>query len=123
MLCQLPDPAKPGVPITKLAEIQNHVFTEAGFGDYTSLKWTRSRGHGQGLHLDEPPLIAPGNEMILQEGMVIAQDMSRVFRQSKFTFQSPCFCALRGAWRRHPSCHEPLDGESHDRRKENSILF
>jgi Xaa-Pro aminopeptidase len=63
--------AKPGVPITKLAEIQNQVFTEEGFGEYTSLKWTRGRGHGQGLHLDEPPLIAPGNEMILQEGMVI----------------------------------------------------
>lgn len=63
--------AKPGVAITKLAEIQNQVFTEEGFGEYTSLKWTRGRGHGQGLHLDEPPLIAPGNEMILQEGMVI----------------------------------------------------
>jgi Xaa-Pro aminopeptidase len=63
--------AKPGVPITKLAEIQNQVFREEGFGEYTSLHWTRSRGHGQGLHLDEPPLIAEGNEMVLQEGMVI----------------------------------------------------
>jgi len=63
--------AKPGVPITKLAEVQNQVFTEEGFGEYTSLKWTRSRGHGQGLHLDEPPLIAEGGEMVLQEGMVI----------------------------------------------------
>jgi Xaa-Pro dipeptidase len=63
--------AKPGVPITKLAEIQNRVFTEEGFGEYTSLKWTRSRGHGQGLHLDEPPLIEEGNEMVLQKGMVI----------------------------------------------------
>jgi Xaa-Pro aminopeptidase len=63
--------AKPGVPITTLAEVQNRVFAEEGFGEYTSLKWTRSRGHGQGLHLDEPPLIAEGNEMVLQEGMVI----------------------------------------------------
>ena len=63
--------AKPGTPITKLAEIQNQVFREEGFGEYTSLKWTRSRGHRQGLHLDEPPLIAEGNEMVLQEGMVI----------------------------------------------------
>lgn len=63
--------AKPGVPITKLAEVQNQVFTEEGFGEYTSLKWTRSRGHGQGLHMDEPPLIAEGNQTVLQEGMVI----------------------------------------------------
>lgn len=63
--------AKPGISITKLAEIQTRIFTEEGFGEYTSLKWTRSRGHGQGLHLDEPPLIAEGTEMILQEGMVI----------------------------------------------------
>ena len=63
--------AKPGVPISDLAKIQNKVFTEEGFGEYTSLKWTRGRGHGQGLHLDEPPLISEGNDMILQEGMVI----------------------------------------------------
>lgn len=63
--------AKPGVPITKLAEVQNQVFTEEGFGEYTSLKWTRSRGHGQGLHMDEPPLIAEGNQTVLQEGLVI----------------------------------------------------
>ncbi len=63
--------AKPGVPVTRLAEIQNQVFREEGFGEYTSLKWTRSRGHGQGLDSGEPPLIEEGNDMVLQKGMVI----------------------------------------------------
>lgn len=63
--------AKPGVSATKLAEVQNQVFEDEGFGEYTSLKWTRSRGHGLGLFGGEPPLIEEGNEMVLQEGMVI----------------------------------------------------
>jgi Xaa-Pro dipeptidase len=63
--------AKPGVQATKLAEVQNQVFEDEGFGEYTSLKWTRSRGHGLGLLGGEPPLIEEGNEMVLQEGMVI----------------------------------------------------
>lgn len=62
---------RPGMTASELARIQNDVFREEGFGEYVSEKYTRGRGHGIGLYIDEEPLIAEGNEYELQEGMVL----------------------------------------------------
>jgi Xaa-Pro aminopeptidase len=62
---------RPGMTASELARIQNDVFRKEGFGEYVSEKYTRGRGHGIGLYIDEEPLIAEGNEYELQEGMVV----------------------------------------------------
>lgn len=62
---------RPGMTASDLARIQNDVFREEGFGEYVSEKYTRGRGHGIGLYIDEEPLIAEGNDYKLQEGMVV----------------------------------------------------
>jgi Xaa-Pro dipeptidase len=54
-----------------LARIQNDVFRQEGFGEYVTEKYTRGRGHGIGLYIDEDPLIAEGNDYELEENMVI----------------------------------------------------
>lgn len=65
------DRVRPGMTASELARIQNDVFREEGFGEYVSEKYTRGRGHGIGLYIDEEPLIAEGNNYKLQEGMVV----------------------------------------------------
>jgi len=56
---------------SELAKIQNDVFRREGFGEFVTEKYTRGRGHGIGLYIDEEPLIAEGNNTVLEEGMVI----------------------------------------------------
>ena len=60
---------KPGVTAHEVATAENDVFRRHGYGDYCSSKWTRVRGHGHGLHLDETPIIE-GNHTVLPEGAV-----------------------------------------------------
>jgi len=62
---------RPGMTASELAKIQNDVFRREGFGEFVTEKYTRGRGHGIGLYIDEEPLIAEGNNTVLEEGMVI----------------------------------------------------
>jgi len=59
--------AKPGVTAHEIAVAENDVFRRRGLGEYCSDQWTRVRGHGVGLHLDETPIIE-GNHTVLPEG-------------------------------------------------------
>ena len=65
------DRVHPGMTASDVARIQNDVFRREGFGEYVSEKYTRGRGHGIGLYIDEEPLIAEGNNFRLMPGMVI----------------------------------------------------
>jgi Xaa-Pro aminopeptidase len=60
---------KPGVTAHEVAMAENDVFRRHGYGEYCSSQWTRVRGHGHGLHLDESPIIE-GNHTVLPEGSV-----------------------------------------------------
>ncbi|MGQ4513018.1 M24 family metallopeptidase [Streptomyces sp. DW26H14] len=60
---------RPGVTAHDVAKAQNDVFRGRGFGEYCSSQYTRVRGHGHGLHLDETPIIE-GNETVLPENAV-----------------------------------------------------
>ncbi|MBO0847825.1 MAG: aminopeptidase P family protein [Pseudonocardia sp.] len=59
----------PGVTAHQVAKAQNDVFRLRGLGEYCSSRYTRVRGHGHGLHLDETPIIE-GNETVLPENSV-----------------------------------------------------
>ncbi|GHJ34414.1 Xaa-Pro peptidase family protein [Streptomyces sp. TS71-3] len=60
---------RPGVTAHDVAKAQNDVFRKYGYGEYCTSKYTRVRGHGHGLHLDETPIIE-GNETVLPENAV-----------------------------------------------------
>ncbi|HJP77695.1 MAG TPA: Xaa-Pro peptidase family protein [Pseudonocardiaceae bacterium] len=60
---------RPGVTAHDVAKAQNDVFRKVGFGEYCTSAYTRVRGHGHGLHLDETPIIE-GNETVLPENAV-----------------------------------------------------
>jgi Xaa-Pro dipeptidase len=60
---------RPGVTAHEVAVAQNDVFRRHGYGEYCTSQYTRVRGHGHGLHLDETPIIE-GNETALPEGAV-----------------------------------------------------
>jgi Xaa-Pro aminopeptidase len=62
---------KPGVNIADVAKAENDVFRQHGFGEYTSSKYTRVRGHGHGMHFDEAPTVNEDVDLIIEEGMVI----------------------------------------------------
>ncbi len=62
---------RPGMTASELAKIENDVFRDEGFGEFVSEKYTRGRGHGIGLYIDEEPLIAEGNHLPLKQGMVV----------------------------------------------------
>ena len=59
----------PGVTAHDVAKAQNDVFRARGYGEYCTSQYTRVRGHGHGLHLDETPIIE-GNETALPENAV-----------------------------------------------------
>lgn len=59
----------PGVTAHDVAKAQNDVFRARGYGEYCTSAYTRVRGHGHGLHLDETPIIE-GNETVLPENAV-----------------------------------------------------
>jgi Xaa-Pro dipeptidase len=60
---------RPGVTAHEVARAQNDVFRGRGFGEYCTSQYTRVRGHGHGLHIDETPIIE-GNETELPENAV-----------------------------------------------------
>ncbi|MGH3172143.1 MAG: M24 family metallopeptidase [Trebonia sp.] len=60
---------RPGVTAHDVAKAQNDVFRARGYGEYCTSSYTRVRGHGHGLHLDETPIIE-GNETVLPENAV-----------------------------------------------------
>jgi Xaa-Pro dipeptidase len=60
---------RPGVTAHDVAKAQNDVFRARGYGEYCTSAYTRVRGHGHGLHLDETPIIE-GNETVLPENAV-----------------------------------------------------
>jgi Xaa-Pro dipeptidase len=60
---------RPGVTAHEVATAENDVFRRHGYGEYCSDQWTRVRGHGHGLHLDETPIVE-GNHTVLPEGAV-----------------------------------------------------
>ncbi|MDR3161481.1 MAG: Xaa-Pro peptidase family protein [Spirochaetaceae bacterium] len=62
---------RPGVNITEVAKAENDVFRKYGYGDYITSRYTRVRGHGHGMHLDEAPTVNEGVDLVIEEGMVI----------------------------------------------------
>jgi len=62
---------KPGVNIRDVAKAENDVFRKYGYGEYTTSQYTRVRGHGHGMHLDEAPTVNEDVDMIVEQGMVI----------------------------------------------------
>ncbi|HEX4788331.1 MAG TPA: Xaa-Pro peptidase family protein, partial [Actinospica sp.] len=60
---------RPGVTAGDVAKAQNDVFRRHGYGEYCTSRYTRVRGHGHGLHLDETPIIE-GNDTVLPENAV-----------------------------------------------------
>jgi Xaa-Pro aminopeptidase len=65
------DLLRPGVNVSDVARVQNDVFRKHGFGQYTGPQYTRVRGHGLGLHLDENPYILEDVDYVVKEGMVL----------------------------------------------------
>lgn len=62
---------RPGVNIKDVAKAENDVFRKYGYGEYCTEKYTRVRGHGHGLDLDEMPLVLESTDLVLKENMVV----------------------------------------------------
>ncbi|MCS7172364.1 MAG: Xaa-Pro peptidase family protein [Armatimonadetes bacterium] len=62
---------RPGVTAHEVAKAQNDVFRKYGYGEYCTSRYTRVRGHGHGLHLDEWPTLLEGVEIPLEENTVL----------------------------------------------------
>lgn len=65
------DRIKAGVNIRDIAKAENDVFRKYGYGEYCTEKYTRVRGHGHGLDLDEMPLVLESEDLVLKENMVV----------------------------------------------------
>ncbi|MQA74419.1 MAG: M24 family metallopeptidase [Solirubrobacterales bacterium] len=62
--------ARAGVTAHDIAKAENDVFRRHGYGGYCSAEYTRVRGHGHGLHLDEVPIVE-GVDTVLDENAVV----------------------------------------------------
>lgn len=74
--------ARPGVPAGRLYDLGIQLAQEAGYGDYfmgAESNRITFIGHGVGLELDEFPFLAKGQEMPLEENMVIAVEPKLIF--------------------------------------------
>jgi Xaa-Pro aminopeptidase len=60
-----------GVTAHEIACAENDVFRKYGYGEYCTSQYTRVRGHGHGLHVDEIPAIVEGDHTVLEENSVI----------------------------------------------------
>lgn len=60
--------AKPGVTLGSVDLAARKVIEDAGFGEY----FTHRTGHGVGLSVHEAPFVVAGNDMVLEEGMVMS---------------------------------------------------
>lgn len=65
------DAVRAGVTAGEVARAENDVFRKHGYGEYTSSKYTRVRGHGHGLHPDEVPALLEDDDTVLEENAVI----------------------------------------------------
>ena len=57
--------------IKDVARVQNDVFRREGYGEYTSAKYTRVRGHNLGLYPDENPWVLEDVDCVVEKGMVL----------------------------------------------------
>jgi Xaa-Pro aminopeptidase len=57
---------RPGAIASQVDAVARQVIARAGFGDY----FTHSLGHGVGLNIHEAPRLAPGQEIVLEAGMI-----------------------------------------------------
>lgn len=64
------DAVRAGVTAHDVAKAENDVFRRHGYGEYCTSEYTRVRGHGHGLHLDEVPIIE-GEETVLEANAVV----------------------------------------------------
>ena len=74
--------AKPGVSGGYLYDLAVNLAAEAGYAEHfmgAEDQRIRFIGHGVGLELDEYPFLAKGQEMPLQENMVIALEPKSIF--------------------------------------------
>lgn len=74
--------AKPGVTASHLYDLAVNMAAKAGYQDHfmgVGPQRIRFVGHGIGLELDEYPILGKGQEMALQEGMVIAFEPKLIF--------------------------------------------
>jgi Xaa-Pro aminopeptidase len=60
------DAVKAGVAAGRVDEAARRVIAGAGYGDY----FNHSLGHGVGLQIHEAPRLGPGQELILEPGMI-----------------------------------------------------
>jgi len=74
--------AKPGVVTGDLYDYMTNFASEKGFEKHfmgVGDRRIRFTGHGIGLELDEFPFIAKGQELPLEEGMIIALEPKTIF--------------------------------------------
>ncbi len=66
--------ARPGIPLEELYFLAEERAEKGGLSEYFMKHGEKLRflGHGVGLEIDEPPVIAPGNKRVLEKGMVLA---------------------------------------------------
>jgi Xaa-Pro dipeptidase len=62
---------RPGVDIADVARVQNDVFRNRGYGDYTGPQYTRVRGHNLGLYPDELPHVLENVHYTCRKDMVL----------------------------------------------------
>lgn len=62
---------KAGVTAADVARAENDVFRKYGLGQYTTSEYTRVRGHGMGLFLDQKPQILEDVDIPLIDGMTM----------------------------------------------------
>ncbi|MBM3608649.1 MAG: aminopeptidase P family protein, partial [Alphaproteobacteria bacterium] len=60
-----------GVTAADVAKAENDVFRKYGLGQYTTSEYTRVRGHGMGLFLDQKPQILEDVDIELLDGMTM----------------------------------------------------
>ena len=65
------DLLRPGIDTADVARVQNDVFREHGYGEYTGSKYTRVRGHNLGLHPDENPYVLEDVHYTVKAGMTM----------------------------------------------------
>lgn len=76
------DKAKPGVLTGELYDFMVSLALSKGYADYfmgVGERRIRFTGHGVGLELDEFPFIAKGQQLPLEEGMIIALEPKTIF--------------------------------------------
>jgi Xaa-Pro aminopeptidase len=74
--------ARPGVTAGAVYDLAMELARKAGYADHfmgTGEQRIRFVGHGIGLELDEFPFLAQGQQMPLEEGMVIALEPKLIF--------------------------------------------